>query len=130
MKNILLLVLLSITFLGCKKDEGASGGSSRDVKYEWTSETSETVNILYIENAISGISESYTGKAWSKAFAMDSQPGMLFLSISANELLYEQSSRVINGNVKIYIGGKVVKSQDVRFNSQNFYVMLQMVKPN
>ena len=79
----------------------------------------------WMENAVSPITEEFTGKSWSKSFKTDAGQNLLYFSI----YLLNQDITV-NGTIKIYIGGKVVKTQAVTLNSQNFYVALQYFKPN
>ena len=133
MKKILLLLLLSIAFLGCKKEESAEASSSNDVKYEWTSETSSNFTDYWTENAITPITKEFSGKSWSTSFKANPGPMGLYFYIHALHLSDIPNTMIkgsIKGTIKILIGGKVVKSQDIALDDKTYSVGLQHFKAN
>lgn len=128
-KFLLLLLSLTVFQFSYKKDDAAQSNSSNDVKYEWTSETSSKFSAAWTENAVSPIMEEFTGKSWSKSFKSDAGQNLLNFSISSLSVV-ENPNTTVKGTIKIYVGGKEVKTQAVTLNSQIFYVMLTYYKPN
>jgi hypothetical protein len=127
MKNFLIVVLISISFFGCKKDAGGKPGLSNNVKYEWNSETTGVFTAAWSEEGNPPATAEFTGKTWSRSFTINPGPKHLLFSIRATDFVIGGNGPII-GIIKIYVGGKLVQSREVTLLPGNDSVILNYFK--
>lgn len=111
-----LLVIASVLFFSCKKDNKGTANNSRMVKYEITGNFSGKLTIVYSDNVNGNTELTDISLPWSKEITYPNN--IVGIGIGASHV--SNSTLGIAGQtatMKIYSGGTVVKSSTATANS-------------